>query len=125
LEKAVKEINQLAAGSTPKKSWTIDELSKAGKKLDPSDKGGQLTKAGRGLQKHRSGPTGRKNSGKFPEAKGSPMEINILGQSQLDDILTNPGTTIKNLGRGGVECRAPDGRGVRFNADGSFSGFLD
>jgi len=43
----------------------------------------------------------------------------------VNDVLNNPGTVKTELSRGGVEYRLPGGQGIRYNADGSFSGFLD
>jgi hypothetical protein len=43
----------------------------------------------------------------------------------VNQVLSDPSTTKTNLSRGGVEYRLPNGQGIRFNADGSFSGFLD
>lgn len=43
----------------------------------------------------------------------------------MNDVLSNPGTVKTELSRGGVEYRLPSGQGIRYNADGSFSGFLD
>jgi hypothetical protein len=108
--------------SAPEQS--LDELSNAGRQPDKSDKSKQLTKAGRALQKHQAG--GRADStGKYPSVGGPPENWNEQGQRVLDEILTDPGSQFKRLGRGGVQVTAPDGRAVRFNADGSFSGFLD
>lgn len=43
----------------------------------------------------------------------------------VNEVLNNKNTVNTDLSRGGVEYRLPDGRGVRYNSDGSFSGFLD
>ncbi|KJJ85654.1 hypothetical protein OMAG_000479 [Candidatus Omnitrophus magneticus] len=40
-------------------------------------------------------------------------------------MLNNKNTVRTDLSKGGIEYRLPDGRGVRYNSDGSFSGFLD
>ena len=109
----------LARGVGP----SIDALSQVGRALDPADKAGLLTKAGRALQKHRAG--GRPGASKFPGVKGPPGNWNQAGQDQLDDILTIPGSTTTPLGRGGWQVTAPDGRGARFNADGGFAGFVE
>lgn len=98
-------------------------MSNVGKALDPTDKGRKLTKAGRGIDKHGAGA--RTGDSKFPAAKGSPQTRNEIGQDQLDDILTDPGSSFEKLGRGGTQVTAPDGRAVRFNADGTFSGFVE
>ena len=109
--------------ATKKGGGLTDAMSEAGKKLDPADKQGKLTKAGRSLQKHGSGS--RRPDSPFPPARGNQNTINQAGQDQLDDILTDPNSTVTPLGRGGTRIDAPDGRGVRFDADGSFSGFVD
>lgn len=113
----------VAVAKLGKAAPALEKLSQAGKALDAADKGKQLTKAGRSLMKHQAG--GRAGSVKFPGAKGGPEAWNRAGQHQLDDILTSPGSTTKQLGRGGWQVTAPDGRGARFNADGSFSGFVE
>jgi RHS repeat-associated protein len=101
---------------------SLAEFSSAGRELDAADKAGILTKAGRSLQKHATGS--RAGASLFPRASGPPANWNVLGQQQLDDILTNPLSTRTALGRGGTEFLAPDGRGVRFNSDGSFGYFF-
>ncbi|MCC8457291.1 hypothetical protein [Photorhabdus aegyptia] len=51
--------------------WSVDELSNGAKYTDPASKKGDLTLAGRALQKHGSRP-----GSIFPEAKGNPSAIN-------------------------------------------------
>jgi len=101
---------------------SVDDLSKAGRVLDPADKSGQFTKAGRSLTKHQAGA--RAGSTKFPKAKGSPATINQQAQGVLDDILNNPGTKFNQGHRprfgDTIEAIAPDGRGVVFDAKGNF-----
>jgi len=88
-----------------------------------ADRGG-LTAAGRALQKH-----GGREGSAFPAAKGNPLSVNQQGQHAVDDILTSPGSTTvtRNHARFGqvTEVRAPDGRGVRYGADGKFINFLE
>ena len=86
-------------------------------------KGGPLTKAGRALQKHGEGS--RSNESPFPKATGNDVAKSAQGDFQVTDILTSPDGVVTPLGRGGVEIRVPGGRGARWNADGSFSGFVD
>jgi hypothetical protein len=87
------------------------------------DRGG-LTKAGRALQKHGSRP-----GSAFPSARGNPVEINRAAQKVVDEIVHSPGA--KRISRFRhrygrvVEIRAPDGRGVRYDAKGNFIGFLE
>jgi hypothetical protein len=101
----------------------LDDMSKAGSEPDPADKGGKLTRAGRAIDKHGKGA--RPGSSKFPPAQGSPETRNKIGQEQLDDILTDPDSTTTDLGRGGKQVTAPDGRAARFNPDGTFDGFVE
>lgn len=42
----------------------------------------------------------------------------------VNEVLNNTNTVKTDLSRGGVEYRLPDGRGIRYKYDGSFSGFL-
>jgi hypothetical protein len=100
----------------------VDALSASGRFLDPADKGGMVTRAGRALQKH-----GGRPGSAFPKAKGSPGAINQAGQDVLDDILTSPGSTARPGVRfpGGTDIIAPDGRGARFDSSGVFRGFLE
>ncbi|MEX5539737.1 hypothetical protein [Pseudomonas poae] len=102
----------------------IDDLSNAGKLLDPADKSGQLSLAGRALQKH-----GSREGSAFPSVKGSPSEINAQGQKRADEILSNPATTVtyKDTGRFGkvMDMIAPDCRGLRYDSNGKFIGLLE
>lgn len=98
----------------------LDNLSQAAGAADKGD----LTAAGRALQKH-----GGRSGSAFPEARSNPAEINKAGQAVVDEILTAPGstTTRRHHARFGdvIEVRAPDGRGVRYDASGRFIGFLE
>lgn len=93
-------------------------------RIDPTDAGGALTKAGRAAQKH-----GDRSGSAFLALKGNPSALNEAGQATVDDILTVPGShvTKRTTGRYGevVEVRAPDGRGVRYDREGNFIGFLE
>ncbi|HBS52023.1 MAG TPA: hypothetical protein DEA62_03445, partial [Coxiellaceae bacterium] len=97
----------------------ISELSKAAS--EHINKEG-LTAAGRALTKHASG---QRITGTFPKLEGNIAQQNKMAQQVIDNILKNPKSVFRNLHRGGLEVRAPDGTGVRFNADGSFSTLLD
>jgi RHS repeat-associated protein len=102
---------------------TIDAHSRA---AAAADRGG-FTKAGRSLTKHGAGA--RPGNSKFPAAKGSPSQINKMAQDIVDDVLTNPGTTITNSYRprfgNTIEYTAPDGRGLVFKASGEFLFFKE
>ena len=52
-------------------------------------------------------------------------DLNRQGQGVVDDILTNPGSVRRPNRLGGEDVVAPDGRGVRYNGDGSFRSFLE
>lgn len=114
--------NKAQEGSVAAKGGarSVDELSQA---AAAADRGG-LTAAGRAIQKH-----GGREGSAFPAAKGNPLSVNQQGQHVVDDILTSPGNTTvtRNHARFGqvTEVRAPDGRGVRYGADGKLIGFLE
>jgi len=92
----------------------------SGKELDPADKGGELTKAGRAGQKPGSRP-----GSAFPTATGDANSKNNQGQGILEDIVNNPDSTSEGNQRGGTDVTAPDGKGARFDKDGKFTGFLE
>ena len=79
-----------------------------------------LTFAGRGLQKHASRGKGVWNT----QAKTA-KQFNEEGEFHVMDILTNPSTKSYPDGKGRIQFIAPDGRGVKFNIDGSFYSFLN
>jgi len=91
-------------------------LGEAGK---APDKGGR-TKAGRAAEKHGSRP-----GSVFPPTSGNPEAINDQGQGTLEGILGEEGSTVEVDDNGRTTVTAPDGRGVRFNPDGSMSGFRE
>lgn len=61
----------------------------------------------------------------YPPISGTPEDHNEQGQDILDGILNDPGSTIEVDDRGRSTVRAPDGRNVRFNPDGSMQGFRE
>jgi RHS repeat-associated protein len=63
--------------------FDYDAASQSGAQLDPGDKGGTLTRAGKEYQK-------RMNKGELPKVNGPPSVLNEAGQTLLDDILTDP-----------------------------------
>ncbi|WP_191629087.1 hemagglutinin repeat-containing protein, partial [Pandoraea terrae] len=103
---------------------SIQDLSNAAKQPDSSDKSGELSAAGRALQKH-----GGREGSVFPPAKGNPVAINEQGQKIVDGILTNPSSKVvqRDTGRFGqvIDVVAPDGKGVRYDANGNFITFLE
>ena len=50
---------------------------------------------------------------------------NEVARQQLKQILEDKNVTFIKLGKGELEASLPDGRGARFNRDGSFSGFIE
>jgi len=85
---------------------------------------GDLSVAGRALQKH-----GNRDGSAFPSAQGNPVAINEQAQQVVNEILNDPATTAtqRNTGRFGqvTDIVAPDGRGLRYDANGKLIGFLE
>ncbi|ECT8453106.1 filamentous hemagglutinin N-terminal domain-containing protein [Salmonella enterica subsp. enterica serovar Thompson] len=79
-----------------------------------------MSAAARAWEKH-AGREGRT----FEPLKGNVAQKNESASKFVNDVLSNPGTVRTELSRGGVEYRLPSGQGIRYNSDGSFSGFLD
>ncbi|WP_217699382.1 polymorphic toxin-type HINT domain-containing protein, partial [Leptospira alexanderi] len=103
--------------STPLGTKSIKELINAGNELDRNG----LTKAGRALQKH-----GDREGSVFPVSSGSPSERNTQGEKVLQGILQSPDKIIRPNKFGGQDIIDNiTKRGVRYNEDGSFRGFLD
>ncbi|WP_315710637.1 VENN motif pre-toxin domain-containing protein [Brenneria uluponensis] len=104
--------------------WSIDELSDGAKHIDPASKKGDLTLAGRALQKH-----GSREGSSFPSAKGNPSAINEQGQKIVDSILNDPNKSVvrSNTGRYGqvTDVISSSGRGLRYDAQGKLIGFLE
>ncbi len=99
-----------------RKDINIMEKLAEGNKIDRKD----IAKAGRSLQKK-----GKNPNSVYPKIKGNTQEVNNQGYRILSEILNNPDTTVAGLGRGGVEFRSPNGWGIRYNKNGSFSGFVE
>ncbi|MGB0743403.1 MAG: hypothetical protein ACPGSB_02650 [Opitutales bacterium] len=102
-----------------------DKRSESGSEIDPADKSGTRTMAGRALDKHGSTQGKRSESSAFPPATGNTQEKNQQGQDQLDDILTDPDQTSYPNGSGGEDVHSKDGRGARFDKGDNFTGFLE
>ncbi|WP_157221515.1 hypothetical protein [Herbaspirillum sp. YR522] len=99
---------------------SIDDLAQAATAADKGD----LSVAGRALQKH-----GNRDGSAFPNAKGNPADVNEQAQQVVNEILNDPATiaTQRNTGRFGqvTDIVAPDGRGLRYDANGKLIGFLE
>jgi len=101
-------------------SQNITALVKAGNVIDLVG-GGQLTKAGRGLAKH-----GGRLGSLFPAAKGNPSQINQQGESIVREIVSHPNkVVIPSADNLKFDVYAPDGKGVRFFANGAMEGLIE
>ncbi len=95
---------------------SIEDLSRAAAAPDRN----QLTGAGGALQKHSSRP------GSAYSAGGTKArDLNRLGQEVVDGILRDPKSTWRKNRVGGLDVIAPDGKAIRFNPDGPFSGLRE
>ena len=104
-----------AAAAATRWASGLDDLSRA---AGAADRNG-LTRAGRALQKH-----GGRPGSAFPDVSGH-GDLNATGQGIVDDILRAPGEGPTPNRFGGIDVVAQDGRGVRYDADGGFMGFLE
>ncbi len=107
-----------AIGSAAEGGASLEELAASGAELDPADAGGQLTRAGRAYAKA---------SEVFGSTSGGPAAINEAGQNVLEEILTNPNSTIETMqgGRfaGGLKIVSPDGVGAVYSPGGTLEYF--
>ncbi|NYH18108.1 DUF6531 domain-containing protein [Paraburkholderia bryophila] len=79
-----------------------------------------LSKLARAWDKH----SGRENDF-YPSLTGNIEQKNSSTEQWARSLLENPTTVRNDLSRGGFEYRAPDGTGMRFEADGRFVGVLN
>jgi len=94
----------------------LNKLLDSGEKIDR----GELTKAGRGLQKH-----GDRENSVFPKATGNEASKNAQGQLILMEILTSKNITSKfNESYGYDIFDKNTRRGVRFDTSDSMVGFV-
>ena len=97
----------------------INAMLRNGSELDPSDKGGNLTHAGKANAKHMGKPG-------LPQVNGSPSALNYAGQNLLEQILTNPETIYRNKLSGnvtGFEFISPSGQSAVYDQNGDFKYF--
>lgn len=73
-----------------------------------------LTWIGRALQKHSS-----RVGSAFKTTAKNPKEYNEAGKELAEEILNNPSTKYTTNRFGGTDARLPDGRGIRFDANGN------
>jgi hypothetical protein len=120
-EIAERATEGIGVGGAPKIQGGGANLSRVGQALDRN----RLTRAGRAFQKH-----GSRNPGLWGQPTGSANDLNVMGQTHLDEIVNSSDTvwTSRHHAMYGdiLEGHLPDGRGARWSADGSyFFGFLD
>jgi uncharacterized protein RhaS with RHS repeats len=113
---------QLAAAIRTFNGKSAQDLLAAAKK---TARGGQLTEAGRALQKHAN-----RSGSAFSGTTGPPSAWNQQGEQVLEQILNDPGATSsqgynRNVGNV-LDVTDSTGKGARFTADGAeFVGFLE
>jgi RHS repeat-associated protein len=95
---------------------TEELLSSAGRAINDTG----LSRAAQKLSSH-----AQRQGGTFPKPFGSVAERNAQAQQVLRGIVKSPDAIRTPLSRGGFEVRLPNGQGARFEADGSFTTFLD
>jgi RHS repeat-associated protein len=115
-DRVLNESKPQEHGPRPLTDGERQALADAGK---APDQGGR-TAAGRAGEKHGSRP-----GSAFPPTKGPPSAINAQGQKTLEGIVRNPDSTVQVDDRGRTTVIAPDGRGARFNPDGSLQGLRE
>ena len=120
---AAEKLAALGAANTAGRTFagqSIDDLAQAAAAVDRGD----LTLAGRALQKH-----GNREGSAFSSAQGNSAAVNEQAQQVVNEILNNPATTAiqRNTGRFGqvTDIVAPDGRGLRYDVNGKLIGFLE
>lgn len=80
-----------------------------------------LTAFGKALAKH---ATGARETSTFPKVKGSNDALNRQGAEIADQIIRDA-TSSETLPRGGTRIRDAIGRGLEYDANNKFVGFLD
>ncbi|MEY1176280.1 Contact-dependent inhibition of growth factor CdiA [Providencia vermicola] len=99
------------------KNFSEEDLISSANK--PINKQG-LSTAARAWDKHAARP-----DGVFEPLKGNPAQKNAASENFIREILKDPKVVRKDLSGGAFEYRLPSGKGIRYNADGSFNTVLD
>ncbi|MEQ4660960.1 hypothetical protein ABN067_05140 [Providencia rettgeri] len=99
------------------KNFTEEELISSANK--PINKQG-LSAVARAWDKHVARP-----DGVFEPLNGNPAQKNAAAENFIREIFKDPKVVRNDLGGGAFEYRLPSGKGVRYNADGSFNTVLD
>ncbi|WP_201160295.1 DUF637 domain-containing protein [Klebsiella grimontii] len=106
--------------------YEVTALSRKGgtqKLIDAANKpinGQGLSAAARAWEKHAGRP-----GGTFEPLEGNVQQKNIAAEGFIRDVLNDKSVVRKSLSGGAVEYRLPNGKGIRFNSDGSFNTVLD
>ena len=79
-----------------------------------------LTQAGRALQKH-----GDRLGSVFPQVGPRPSVLNAAGSQIVEEIFSNPHSTITPNRFGGLDIQEPNGRGARYDGNNNSMGFLE
>lgn len=79
-----------------------------------------LSAAARAWEKHAGRPNGI-----FDPLAGNPTQKNAVAEQFIKSVLRDPQRMKNNLSGGAFEYRLPNGKGIRYNADGSFNTVLD
>jgi hypothetical protein len=79
-----------------------------------------LSAAARAWEKHAGRPNGI-----FDPLAGNPIQKNAVAEQFIKSVLRDPQRVKNNLSGGAFEYRLPNGKGIRYNADGSFNTVLD
>ncbi|CAG9416141.1 hypothetical protein NVI2019_PEGOAJLN_01317 [Providencia alcalifaciens] len=79
-----------------------------------------LSAAARAWEKHAGRPNGI-----FDPLAGNPTQKNAVAEQFIKSVLRDPQRVKNNLSGGAFEYRLPNGKGIRYNADGSFNTVLD
>jgi len=111
-----RKLRPLGIGHLVHNCPNLEALSASGQRIIR----GELTRAGQKLEDHQG-------EGNFPMLRGGDRMKSQMGQEQLDDILTDPGTRTEPITagnfKGGTYFIAPDGRGASFDPSGEFQYF--
>lgn len=115
------ESSEESEGDKALGGHNVGDLTASGAEPDPADKSGDLSKAGRAIDKH-----GNRPGSAFDKPSGTPAEKNAAGEQALDDIVNDEDATVKEGNRfGGFDVYDSEGKGARFDKDGKFKGFLE
>jgi hypothetical protein len=111
-----KAFEDAVQNSEPSIRYLRQMLSEEAGKTDRN----HFTKAGRDLQSHNTRP-----GTLYPTDATKARQYNLDAQRYVDDILHDPNSKWERNRKGGIDVTAPDGRAIRYEADGSFYCFKE